>query len=293
MDLRLLQSYLVMVEEGSLSAASRRLHVSQPALSQQLRALEEELGEALLHRRSRGVEPTAAGEVLLAHARGLLAQAERLRGEFHRRRDLESGSVVFGIIPTLAPYLLPQWLGPFRKEHPRMVLSIHEERTDQLVPQVVAGELEFAILSDVPSGGQGRGSLQLRELFREPLLLALPESHPLALRKTDPEPEEIDPAELIHLSGGHCLADHTRRIWQASEEDSRVRCDQIGTALAMVSAGMGLTIVPKLASRDVRQPNLVCRPFAGKGLHRVVHLLKRRSTRLGPAAARLLEKLKR
>ncbi len=291
MELRHLQSFVAIVEEGSLSAAAQRHHLSQPALSQQLQVLEQELGESLLHRRPRGVEPTAAGELLLAHARTLLAQAERLRGDFQNRRELESGRVAFGIIPTLAPYLLPRLLGPFRKAHPGVMVSINESRTDQLIPKVAGGEIEFAILSGAPSAERKRASLHLRELFREPLLLAAPNSHPLALRKSPPVPDDLDPAEVIHLSGGHCLAERTLKIWHSCKPDFRLQCDQIATALAMVSAGMGVTIVPKLAAREIPHANITCRAFAGTGLHRPIHLLKRRGPKLSPAAEMLLSAL--
>lgn len=291
MDLRLLQSFVSVVEEGSLSAASKRRHLSQPALSQQMQLLEEEFGETLLHRRPRGVEPTAAGELLLAHARTLLAHAERMRDEFHGRRELETGVVSFGIIPTIAPYLLPRFLGPFRKAHPGIQVSIDEARTQQLIPKLAAGEIEFAILSDVPAGERKRESLQLRELFREPLLLAAPNSHPLALRKDPPAPEDVDPGELIQLVGGHCLADRTRKLIRIRNRKCGLQCDQIATALAMVSAGMGVTILPKPAARDQILPNVVCRPFAGKGLHRTIQLMKRRSSKLSPAAGKLLASL--
>ena len=291
MDLRQLQSFVTVVEEGSLCAAAKRCHISQPALSQQIRSLEEELGESILLRRPRGVEPTAAGELLLVHAHSLLAQAERLRNEFQGRRALETGAVTFGIIPTIAPYFLPRFLGPFRKAHPGIVVAIHEARTGQLVPKVASGELEFAILSDLPAEERRRGSLQLRELFREPLLLALPDSHPLALRKGAPAPADVDPEELIHLSGGHCLTERTLETCRIRRPNPGLQCDQIATALAMVSAGMGVAIVPKLASRDFVRSNIVCRPFSGKGVHRTIHLLKRRGVGLTPAVEKLLVSL--
>lgn len=291
MELRQLQSFVTVVEEGSLSAASKRCHISQPALSLQMRALEDALGESLLLRRPRGIEATAAGELLLSHARILLAQAERLRDEFRCRRDLEIGTVSFGIIPTIAPYLLPQLLGPFRKSHPGIRVSIHEARTNQLVSQIIAGEIEFAILSDLPVEERKRGSLQLDELFREPLLLAAPDSHPLAMRKNPPSAADVDPGELIHLSGGHCLTERTLKLCRIGMPNPGLQCDQLATALAMVSAGMGVTIVPKLASREIVRPNIVCRAFAGKGLHRVIHLMKRRNTQLTPAAQTLLATL--
>lgn len=289
MEIRHLQSFVAVAEEGSISSASRRCHVSQPALSQQMQALEDELGEPLLHRRPRGVELTPAGELLLAHARAMLAQADRLREEFQERRELEAGVLAFGIIPTLAPYLLPRFLGTFRKAHPGIAITVGEDRTEQLVPKVASGEIEFAILSGVETEQLKHGSLQLRELFREPLLLATPRSHPLALRKTLPRQNEVNPAELIHLCHGHCLAERTHRMWRGGNPG--LLCDQIATAVAMVSAGLGVTIVPKLAAGDINRPDVVCRPFAGKGLHRVVHLLKRRTGRLSPAAERLLSHL--
>lgn len=293
MELRQLQSFVTIVEEGSLSAAAKRHHLSQPALSQQLQALEQEFGETLLHRHARGIEPTAAGELLLEHARTMLAQAERLQEEFQGRRELESGHFSFGIIPTLAPYLLPQLLGPFRKSYPGVVISVRESQTEQLIPMVISGEIEFAILSGAPIEQRRQASLQLRELFREPLLLAAPTNHPLATRKNPPRAEDLDQNELIHLREGHCLADQTRKIWRGCKQDYRLQCDQISTAVAMVSAGMGVTIVPKLASRDITLANVTYRSFAGKGLERPVHLLKPSRSQLSAAAEKLLAVLDR
>ena len=288
MDLRQLESFVTIVKEGSLSAASKRHHLSQPALSQQLQSLELELGESLLRRHPRGVEPTVAGELLLKHARVMLGQMDRLREDFQGRRKLETGHFSFGIIPTLAPYLLPQLLGPFRKAHPGIMVSVKESRTEQLISMVAEGEIEFAILSGAAASERRHSSLQLSELFREPLLLAAPANHPLATRKALPQIEDVDPNEMIHLSGGHCLAQRTMKIWRECKQDFRLQCDQISTALAMVSGGMGVTIVPKLASLEVRHENIVCRKFAGKGLDRPIHLLKPQRAHLSAAAEKLL-----
>lgn len=292
MELRQLQSFVSVVEEGSLSAASKRCHLSQPALSQQMQALEEELGEPLLKRRPRGVEPTAAGELLLVHARTLLAHAARLRSDFQGRRKLETGTITFGIIPTIAPYLLPKLLGPFRKAHPGIDVSITEARTTDLISGTISGAIEFAILSDVTAEDRRRGSLHTRELFREPLLLAAPASHPLALRKAGPTPADLEADELIHLSGGHCLTDRMLRLCRIRNPNPGLQCDQIATALAMVAAGMGVTVVPQIAAREQTRGDIVCRPFADRGLHRVISLMKRRGSRLSPAAERLMEGLR-
>src|SRR6478609_10345177 len=115
MDLRQLEYFTAIVKEGSLTGAAKRCRIAQPSLSQQLRALEEELGETLVHRKPRGVEPTTAGKILLEHAERVLDEARQLRDRFSHRREAKEGTVIFGMIPTIAPYLLPRFLGPFRE----------------------------------------------------------------------------------------------------------------------------------------------------------------------------------
>lgn len=291
MELRQLELLRCVLEEGSLTAAAKRCHISQPALSQQIQSLEAELGESLLIRKARGVEPTAAGNLLLEHAIRILEEAARAKDAFAGRQDLQSGRVSFGIIPTIAPYLLPRLLGPFRKRFPGIDLAVSEARTAELVSQLVEGNIEFAILSDVAETERKRWSLHLRELFREPLLLAAPADHPLITRKAPPNPSDLDPVELIHLQGGHCLADRTLRVCKIRDPNPSLRCDQLSTALAMVTAGLGVTIVPKLAVREGTDHTIVFRSFAGEGLHRVISLMKRRGVGTSPAAEELLRLL--
>lgn len=288
MEIRQLELLRCILEEGSLTAAARKCHLSQPALSQQIQALEADIGEPLLLRKPRGVEATAAGTLLMSHATRILEETERVRDAFSGRSGLLSGGISFGIIPTLAPYLLPRWIGPFRQRFPTIDLSITEARTVDLISQVSSGTIEFAILADVPESDLRRASLTLKELFREPLLLAAPPNHPLANRKQPPTPADLDPAELIHLQGGHCLADRTLRICKIRDPNPGLRCDQVATALAMVAAGLGVSVVPKLATRDTAS-GIVFRRFAGDGLHRSISLMRKKNTRNSPAAEELLK----
>lgn len=286
-ELRQLELLRCILEEGTLTAAAKRCHLSQPALTQQIQALEAELGEPLLVRKPRGVEATAAGAMLMEHAARILEEAAKAKDAFAGRRDLQTGRVSFGIIPTIAPYLLPRLLGPFRKRFPGIDLAVSEARTADLIAQVVAGSIEFAILSDVSDADRKRWSLNLRELFREPLLLAAPLDHPLITRKQPPSPADLEASELIHLQGGHCLSDRTLRVCKIRDPNPSLRCDQLSTALAMVAAGLGVTVVPKLAARDLGN-GVVFRPFAGEGLYRVVSLMKRRGIGTSPATEELL-----
>lgn len=289
MDLRQLELFIAVAEEGSMSAGAKRSHLSQPALSQQMHILEQRLGEALFYRRSRGVELTVAGELLLGHARLLLAQADRLAHEFQERRDLEKGKVSFGVIPTIAPYVLPQWLAPFRKMHPGIQISIHEARTDELVAQLLGGQIEFAMMSDVPVSSLKRDAIAFAELFREPLWFVAPSHHPLSLRKEDPEPIEIEARELIHLSEGHCLAEQMLVICQVTEPNLGLQCGQIATALAMVAAGLGVTVIPQSAVSHIAYANVVSRAFRGKGVTRMIYLVRRKHGSLTPAAEKMIE----
>lgn len=293
MDLRQLEYFAAIVKEGTLTGAAKRCRIAQPSLSQQLRALEDELGETLFLRKPRGVEPTEAGRILMDHAERVLSEARALRERFEQRKTSNTGRVIFGMIPTIAPYLLPRLLGPFRAAFPKIDVQIREARTTGLIEQVVDGSIEFAILSDVTPLDQKKWSLHVRELFREPLMLAVPQSHPMAGLAEPPKPEELQPETLIHLRDGHCLTDRTLKVCRLQRLDPRLECDQLETALAMVAAGMGIAVVPELAVRSHHAPGLTFRQFHEPAPERTISLMKRRAIPLSKAAEGLVELIKR
>lgn len=292
MDLRQLEYFTAIVKEGSLTLAAKRCRVAQPSLSQQLRALEDELGEPLVLRKPRGVEATPAGRILLEHAERVLEEAKLLRERFEKRRETHEGSLVFGMIPTIAPYLLPRLLGPFRHAFPLIDVQVREARTSGLIQQVVDGTIEFAILSDVTPQDQKKWSLHVRELFREPLMLAVPGTHPLATAAQAPKPENLQPETLIHLRDGHCLTDRTLKVCRVEKLDPKLECDQLETALAMVAAGMGTAVVPELAVRSRPVPGLAFCRFHDPAPERTISLMKRRGSPLSKAAEELVELVK-
>ncbi|MES2923439.1 MAG: LysR substrate-binding domain-containing protein [Verrucomicrobiota bacterium] len=292
MDLRQLEYFTAIAKEGSLTAAAKRCRIAQPSLSQQLRALEDELGEALVHRKPRGVETTAAGRILLEHAERVLEEARLLRERFAQRRNSQEGAVNFGMIPTIAPYLLPRLLGPFREAFPKIDVQVREARTSGLIQQVVDGSIEFAILSDVTPQEQKKWSLHVRELFREPLLLAVPLSHPFANGSQAPKPEQLQAESLIHLRDGHCLTDRTLEVCRLDRLDPGLECDQLETALAMVAAGLGIAVVPELAVRTRPLPGLAFCHFHDPAPERTISLMKRRAIPLSKAADELIDIIK-
>ena len=255
MELRQLRYFVSAVETGSMTSAARACHVAQPSLSQQIKALEDEIGETLLHRLPRGVRPTANGKRVFDHACKVLAASNDLRREFMDESQPLVGSVTLGIIPTIAPYLIPPLLNELHKQYPDIDLDISEDQTLGLIKRVAEDEIEIAIVSDIATTDKAQWSLEIRELFHEPLLLAMHASHPLAKQRKKPRPHELKPEELIYLKHGHCLLDQTLQACRIKHPNQRLNCDQLETALAMVAsatpraASSSITFRPRLPIR--------------------------------------------
>lgn len=284
MDLRQLEYFTAIAQEGSISGAARKIRVAQPTLSQQLRNLEEELGEPLLQRKPRGVEPTAAGLILLEHAKLLIDESARLRNRFDKRREIQQGRLTLGIIPTIAPCLLNKILPSFRRNHPQIDIRIREAKTHDLIQLAVDGSIEFAITSDINAHDRKKWSLTVRELFREALVLAAPRSSPLARASHAPKPVDLETAKIIHLGEGHCLAEQTRKLCRTIKGEAGLECDQLETAMAMVAAEMGCAIVPELSVRARHNDAVSFRPFSQPAPERRINLVKKRATPLSQAA---------
>ena len=286
-DLKQLRYFVETVEAGTMSAAAKRCKVSQPAMSLAISELEKRLGEQLLMRGRRGVVPTEAGRILLHHSERLFTEEASLREQFEERSELRSGKVAFGMIPTLAPYLLPLLLGEFRSRYPGIEIEVGENRTPDLISRIADGEIEFAILSDVTKDDLRRYGLQSRLLFEEPLLLALPVRHQWAHRDRNPKPSELTTEELIHLSDGHCLRDQTLKACQLQQSKEGLQCDQLETALAMVAANLGMAVIPKLAVRNSLPDKIIIRSFKKPVPTRKIFLLKKKGAKLSKPADQL------
>jgi LysR family hydrogen peroxide-inducible transcriptional activator len=284
MDLKQLEYFMAIAHEGSISGAARKIRVAQPTLSQQLRNLEDELGEPLLQRKPRGVEPTAAGMILLEHAKLLIDESARLRNRFDKRREIQQGRLTLGIIPTIAPYLLNKILPTFRRTHPQIDIRIREAKTNELIQLAVDGSIEFAITSDISGHDRKKWSLTVRELFREALVLAAPRTSPIARSAHAPKPADLDTARLIHLGEGHCLAEQTRKLCRTIKGQAGLECDQLETAMAMVAAEMGCAIVPELSIRSRNIDAVSLRPFSQPTPERRINLVKKRAIPLANAA---------
>ena len=200
------------------------------------------MGIVLFERTNRTVRITAVGETIVAQAREMLAQAERLRATAAACRDPLAGTVRLGMIPTIGPYLTPMLLPSVRRALPKLELHLYEDVTLVLEDRLLDGRLDAAITATSPEDSR----LAEIPLYDEPFWIALPAAHPLAAGDAV-DPHAVDADELLLLADGHCLRDQVLSFCNVpSRRESRVDTHQtsLATILALVGAGAGVTLVP-------------------------------------------------
>ncbi|OEJ33526.1 hydrogen peroxide-inducible genes activator [Streptomyces subrutilus] len=292
-----LRAFAAVAEHLHFRDAAAVIGMSQPALSGAVSALEEALGVQLLERTTRKVLLSPAGERIAARARvvlaamgGLLEEAEAVRAPF-------TGVLRLGVIPTVAPYLLPTVLGLFHRRYPRMDLQVHEEQTASLLDGLSGGRLDLLLLA-VPLGVPGVTELPV---FDEDFVLLTPREHPLAGRKEIPR-EELRGLQLLLLDEGHCLRDQALDICREagrlprgagrgpSPEGSGGRREGgadvtttaagLSTLVQLVAGGLGVTLLPRTALRleTTRNEYLATGYFAEPAPSRRIALAMRTGT---------------
>lgn len=244
MNLRDLE-YLVAVDEvRHFHRAAERCFVSQPTLSGQIKKLEERLGVQLVERSTRQVVMTDVGRAVAEQARQVLAAVRSVEDIARSFHDPMAGDMQLGLIPTLAPYLLPQIMPTLKRHFPKLKLWLHEQQTSVLLERLRSAELDLLILA-LPV--EANEFIEL-DLFREPFWLALPKGDPLAKRK-QASLSDINERELMLLEEGHCLREHALDVCltAGASEYAAFHATSLETLRHMVGEGMGITLMPQLA----------------------------------------------
>jgi LysR family transcriptional regulator, hydrogen peroxide-inducible genes activator len=259
MEVRQLEYLVAVAEEGGFTKAAERLLAAQPSLSQQIKKLEKEVGQPLFDRLPRGVALTEAGQRLLEHARRVLRELTDARQRVREVGDRVTGSLTVGAIPTIAPFLLPRAVRAFRRRWPEVKLSLAEDVTSRLLEAVGRGELDLAVVSTAPDAG----TVHVERIGSEPLYLLVPAVHPLARRKKVRWSDLADEPFLV-LHDMHCLTGQVLQSCQPHGVKLAVaaRGAQLATLAAMVSAGLGVTMVPAVFRAADQAPDRVCVAFA-------------------------------
>jgi LysR family hydrogen peroxide-inducible transcriptional activator len=235
--LRQLHFLVAIADELNFSRAAERCHVTQPTLSAGLRELEERLGVQLVERTRRSVMMTGIGAAIAERARALLVGAREIEDMAAAHLRPDEGDLRLGAIPTVGPFLLPRALPRLRERFPGLRLFLREELTEALLEGVGSGRLDLALIAlpfDI-------GALESMPLFEDGYHLAGPADRPqAALSKGE---------QLMLLERGHCLHQHALAACRERplERDESFAATSLGTLIAMVSEGLGVTLLPNLA----------------------------------------------
>lgn len=277
--LRQLSYFRALARERHFGRAAAISGISQPALSVQIRELEAALGGHLVERHTREVVITPKGLEVLSRAERILGEVDDLEHAARWREGL-AGRLNIGVIPTIAPYLLPVALPLLRSGNIALDLRVREAQTDVVLADLDAGRLDVAVVA-LPSG---RSNLIELPLFEDRFLLAGNAASLAAARAgSPPRPSDLDPLRLLLLDEGHCLADQALEVCALDRSALRVDlgASSLTTLSGLVAGGFGLTLLPEIALRQecAGAPDLDLMRFAGPEPSRTVGLVRRPLTR--------------
>jgi LysR family transcriptional regulator, hydrogen peroxide-inducible genes activator len=250
MEMHQLRYVVAVSRAGNFSRAAEQCHVSQPSLSQQILKLEEELGERLFDRMKREAKLTPHGEAFLPRAVKILEEVDAAKREASDAHSLLRGRLIIGVLPTIAPYLLPTVLVGFAEKFPGVEIVVQEDTTARLLKLAQAYEIDFALASR-PIQDQ---RMEVKDLFTEELRLALPAGHPLT-RKRTVRLTDLEKEPFIVMKEGHCLGDQVLSFCDRRDLKPTInfRSAQLETIQALVRSGVGISLVPAMAARGERK----------------------------------------
>ena len=285
LTLKQLRYFDALAREKHFGRAADRSAISQPALSMQIRDLEEELGASLIERGPRQVRLTRLGEHFFERVQVILRSVDEL-GELARasRSDL-AGELRIGVIPTIAPYLLPQVISALDRTYPGLDLRVRETLTERLLAELNEGRIDAAIVA-LPVSEPG---LVETPLFSEEFVLVRPTSQ---ADQPVPQVDDLAAMKLLLLEEGHCFRDQALSFCDTARARPRDGLDgsSLTTLVQMVAAGLGITLIPEMAVPvEARSAGVATARFPGVRPGRSVGMIWRKSNPLGTQLARVAE----
>lgn len=265
MELDQLRYFLRVAEEGNYTRAAEQLSISQSALSRSILRLEEEIGQPVFERRSRGLSLTEAGTLLRTKVSEAIDILDTIKSEI--TDDGQTGRIRVGAIPTVAPFFLPDLLRRFSIDFPDAKLVVQEDTTEALLKSCSQGEIDVAILA-LPLQTK---YLEVQPLFDEELLLVLPVDHPL-VDKTSLALSDIERLPFVLLGEAHCLSDNIVSFCrqQFFHPVSVERTSQISMVQELVSLSHGVSMIPKMAQRCDQSARRVYRSIGDPAPNRTI-----------------------
>lgn len=278
LSLKQLKYFDAVVRFGHFSRAAKHCSVTQPALSMQIQNMEADLGIQLLERSTNGVIATAMGREVADRAAKILADVQDLNDCALHSNRLLSGKLHLGVIPSIAPYVLPPLLPELRSGYPELDLHIRESQTDNLVDELIEGKLDLLLLA-LPID-RHLGEVETRVLFDDPFVLALPKDQQPS-GKIVADTELMDGKNLLLLEEGHCLRDQTI-AWCQLQQTGNLNtqgASSLSTLVQMVANGMGITMLPEMGLNvEARNQNIQVLHFEEPAPSRQIGLIWRKTS---------------
>ncbi|WP_306151042.1 hydrogen peroxide-inducible genes activator [Roseovarius sp. MMSF_3281] len=284
-SLRQLRYFAALARHGHFGRAAEASAISQPALSVQIRDLEAAIGQVLFERGARQVRLTRFGEEFAGRVKDILRSVDELSEMARVARTGLSGSLRLGVIPTIAPYLLPRVIGRLNDAYADLDLHVRESITPRLLDELGEGRLDAAIVALPVS----EPSLLEVPLFEESLLLVRPEAERDA---PVPSPEALHEMRLLLLEEGHCFRDQALSFCHLGQGRGREGLDgsSLSTLVQMVGAGLGVTLIPEMAVPvETRSANVSLARFDDPQPGRTIGMVWRKSSPLSEDLLRLSE----
>jgi LysR family hydrogen peroxide-inducible transcriptional activator len=287
-------SYIVAVDKHkNFGAAAISCHVTQPTLSMQIQKLEEQIGLILFDRSEQPIKTTKIGEILVKQARAILRESAKFNELVLEDKDETRGEIRIGVIPTLAPYLIPLFLKNFMNRNPNLKVIIEELQTSQILKKLDDAELDLGLLV-TPIEHHG---LISHPLFYEPFLAYVSESSALA-KANKIEQKELNSNDLWLLTDGHCFREQSlllcRNRKKLTDEHKHLLFESgsLETLKKMVDQEHGFTLLPWLATLDIKNPKRL-KEFVNPAPSREVSLVHNHFFRKDMIKASLIESIQK
>lgn len=275
LSLKQLRYFDAVARLGHFGRAAEACAVTQPALSMQIRELEDALGAQLLERRKSGAQLTPLGSAIAERVRSILRDVDDLTDTARAHDAVLFGALRLGVIPSVAPYLLPPLLPRLREDYPDLALDLRETQTATLIQRLKDGTLDVALLA-LPADGP---ELEEMALFEDRFLLALPKDRRLP-KRVRATPELIQNDRLLLLEEGHCMRDQALAVCGLREVGGfdTFGASSLSTIVQMVANGMGLTLLPEMSLPvEAARNDIRLLEFAAPEPNRTIGLAWRRS----------------
>lgn len=256
MTLTQLEYIVAVANYGSFSTAAENCFVTQPTLSMQIQKLEEELGVRIFDRTKHPIGITESGEKVIKQAKVILQESSRLQNDVGNEKGIFAGRIRIGIIPTIAPYLLPLFLKKFLSKYPDLEVVVNEIITDEIISSLNKDLIDVGILA-LPINKPG---IECETIYYEPFVGYIPEENILSVKQTI-KVDDLNVDELLLLEEGHCFRDQALKICGSSERDISHKTNKVlfesgnlETLKKLVEQNLGITLLPYLAIRYITSP---------------------------------------